>query len=348
MAEIINEMPDDEIDVTMEGEELEVDLEVKEKPGKSTSDVERVVPQKTKQEELFEVEEEDDTPTEDRGKQPLPDDIVEQLENDTLEDYSERVKQRMAQLKKVWHDERRAKEEAGREREEAVRLAEQYIHQNRQLKSTLSNGEKDYLTTLQSKFASDLAVAQRDYREAYDSGDTTRIIEAQTKMNDAQYQLSSAKNMRPQYEFSGQEAENSVQRNLQQVQPRPAVPEPDFRATEWQSENTWFGKDEEMTSLALGVHEKLVRSGVNATSNEYYRRIDETMQKRFPEYFGDTSLEPEKPSQRKPSNVVAPATRSTAPKKVRLSKTQVALAKKLKLTPEQYAREIFKLERANG
>jgi len=347
MANIINEMPDDEIDVTMEGEELEVDLEVKGKPGKSTSDVERVV-QAPKQEELFEVEEEDDTPTEDRGKQPLPDDIVEQLENDTLEDYSERVKQRMAQLKKVWHDERRAKEEASREREEAVRLAEQYIHQNRQLKSTLSNGEKDYLTTLQSKFASDLAIAQRDYREAYDSGDTTKIIEAQTKMNDAQYQLSSAKNMRPQYEFSGQEAENSVQRNLQQVQPRPAVPEPDFRATEWQSENTWFGKDEEMTSLALGVHEKLVRSGVNATSNEYYRRIDETMQKRFPEYFGDTSLEPEKPSQRKPSNVVAPATRSTAPKKVRLSKTQVALAKKLKLTPEQYAREIFKLERANG
>jgi hypothetical protein len=84
MAEIINEMPDDELDVTIEGEELEVDLEVKEKPGKSTSDVERVVPQKTKQEELFEVEEEDDTPTEDRGKQPLPDDIVKELEEDTF------------------------------------------------------------------------------------------------------------------------------------------------------------------------------------------------------------------------------------------------------------------------
>jgi hypothetical protein len=203
MANIINEMPDDEIDVTMEGEELEVDLEVKGKPGKSTSDVERVV-QAPKQEELElrDRRRRRHSRTEDRGKKPLPDDIVEQLENDTLEDYSERVKQRMAQLKKVWHDERRAKEEASREREEAVRLAEQYIHQNRQLKSTLSSGEKDYLTTLQSKFASDLAVAQRDYREAYDSGDTTRIIEAQTKMNDAQYQLSSAKNMSPQYEFS--------------------------------------------------------------------------------------------------------------------------------------------------
>ena len=117
MAEIINEIPDE---LEMEGEELEVDLEVKGKPGKSTSDVERVIPHKTKQEELFEVEEEDDTPPEDRNKEPLPDDMVETLENDTLEDYSERVKQRMSQLKKVWHDERRAKEQAPREKEEAI------------------------------------------------------------------------------------------------------------------------------------------------------------------------------------------------------------------------------------
>ena len=126
------------------------------------------------------------------------------------------------------------------------------------------------------------------------------------------------------------------------------APGPDSRATEWQEQNQWFGKDEEMTSLALGVHEKLVRNGLSPTSDEYYRRIDETMQKRFPENFGDTSLEPDRPAQRKPSNVVAPATRSTAPKKVRLTKTQIALAKKFKLTPEQYARELVKSENANG
>ena len=103
-----------------------------------------------------------------------------------------------------------------------------------------------------------------------------------------------------------------------------------------------------MTSLALGLHEKLVRSGIDPSSDVYYRRIDETMQKRFPENFGDSTLGQDKPSQRKPSNVVAPATRTTAPKKIRLSKTQVALAKKLKLTPEQYAREMMKLENANG
>ena len=275
MAEIINELPDEE---EMAGGEVEVDLEVKEKVGKSTADVERVVPQKTKQQELFEVVEEDDTPPADRGKDPLPEDMVEQLENDTLEDYSERVKQRMAQLKKVWHDERRAKEEAAREREEAVNYAQKVLGENQQLRTTLSSGEEDYLKTLQEKYTSDLAVAKRDYREAYDSGDTEKIIESQAAMNEAQYKVSSAQNIKPQYKYDRQGDENSVQSNLESLQPK--APAPDSRATEWQEKNQWFGKDEEMTSLALGVHERLVRSGIDPTSTDYYLRIDETMQKR--------------------------------------------------------------------
>ena len=343
MAEIINELPEE-----LEGEEVEVDLEAAKKASdgeKSTSDVERVEQPKQSAPEI-ELELEDDTPTEDQGKEPLPKEMVEELEKDTLEDYSERVKQRMAQLKKVWHDERRAKEEAAREREEAVRYAQQITGENQQLRTTLSSGEEDYLKTLQEKYTSDLAVAKRDYREAYDSGDTEKIVEAQAAMNEAQYKVSSAQNIKPQYDFSGQEETNSVQRNLEALRPQAAGP--DTKASAWQTNNTWFGKDEQMTSLALGVHEQLVRSGIDPTSDDYYRRIDETMQKRFPENFGDNSLEPDRPAQRKPSNVVAPATRSTAPKKVRLSKTQVAFAKKLKLTPEQYAREMIKLENANG
>jgi hypothetical protein len=348
MAEIINELPDDELDVSMEGEELEVDLEagkkeVESKPEKSTADVEKVVQPKKVEAEL-EIEEVDDTPPEDRGKDPLPEDMVETLENDTLEDYSERVKQRMAQLKKVWHDERRAKEEATREREEAIKYAQTVTDQNKKLKSTLSTGEETYLKTLIDSSEKELNLAKRDYREAYDSGDTDKIVEAQALMNSAQYKLSQASNLRPQHNTS-QEVENSVQSN---ETPRPPVPRPDAKAEKWQAKNTWFGKDEEMTSLALGLHEKLVRNGIDPTSDMYYLRIDETMQKRFPENFEGNSLEPEKPAQRKPSNVVAPATRSTAPKKVRLSKTQVALAKKLKLTPEHYARELLKLENANG
>jgi len=344
MAEIINEIPDEE---EMTGGEVEVDLEAKEAketPEKSTADVEKVEPQATKQEDLFEIEEVDDTPPEDRGKDPLPEDMVETLENDTLEDYSERVKQRMAQLKKVWHDERRAKEQATREREEAISYAQKVNEQNKTLKSTLSSGEETYLKTLIDSSEKELSLAKRDYREAYDSGDTDKIVEAQALMNSAQYKLSQAAGLKPQHN-SSQTQENSVQSN---ETPRPSVPRPDAKAELWQSKNAWFGKDEEMTSLALGLHEKLVRNGIDPTSDMYYHRIDETMQKRFPENFEGNSLEPEKPAQRKPSNIVAPATRSTAPKKVRLSRTQVALAKKLKLTPELYARELLKLENANG
>jgi len=346
MAEIINEIPDEE---EMIGEELEVDLEAakKESDGKkSTADVERVE-QAPKQEEIdFEIEEEDDTPPEDRGKEPLPDEIKKEVEEDTLEGYSERVKQRMAQLKKMHHDERREKEKAERERQEAVAYAQKVADQNKKLQTTLSTGEEDYIKTLVSASESDLKIAKRDYKEAYESGDTEKIIEAQTAMNSAQMKLAQASGMKPQYN-SGQEQEINIQSNQQHV--KPEVTKPDAKAQAWQQKNTWFGKDEEMTSLALGVHEKLVRSGLSPTSDEYYHRIDETMQKRFPENFGEESLESDKPAQRKkPSNVVAPATRSTAPKKVRLSKTQVAFAKKLKLTPEQYAREMIKLENANG
>ena len=343
MANIINEIPDEE---EMIGEELEVDLDAakKESDGKkSTADVERVE-QAPKQEEIdFEIE--DDTPPEDRGKEPLPDEIKKEVEEDTLEGYSERVKQRMAQLKKMHHDERREKERAERERQEAVAYAQKVADQNKKLQTTLSTGEQDYIKTVVAASESDLKIAKRDYKEAYESGDTEKIVEAQSAMNNAQMKLAQASGMKPQYN-SGQEQEINIQSNQQHV--KPEVTKPDAKAQAWQEKNTWFGKDEEMTSLALGVHEKLVRSGLSPTSDEYYRRIDETMQKRFPENFGDNSLESDKPAQRKPSNVVAPATRSTAPKKVRLSKTQVAFAKKLKLTPEQYAREMIKLENANG
>jgi hypothetical protein len=267
--------------------------------------------------------------------------MVEQLENDTLEDYSERVKQRMAQLKKVWHDERRAKEEATREREEAVTYAQKVLGENKTLKSTLSNGEEAYLKTLEEKYTSDYTMAKRNYGEAYDSGDTERIIEAQEAMNEAQFKLNNAKNQKPQYNKPLQPSEESVDKP-------PASYKPDAKAKEWQDTNTWFGKNKVMTATALGLHDELLSEGIEVSSEIYYRRIDDTMQKLFPENFGKDPLEPTKPAQRKPSNVVAPATRSTAPKKVRLSKTQVALAKKLKLTPEHYARELIKLENANG
>jgi hypothetical protein len=322
-------------------------------PGSKLPDEKEVFTQKEKNEVKVETKAddidleitEDDIPAADRGKEPLPKEKVEELENDTLEDYSERVKQRMAQLKKVWHDERRAKESADRERQEAIRFAQQIAEENKRLKTTLTSGEETYIQTLKNSLEQQLDSAKRDYREAYNAGETDRIIDAQQRMNDAQMRLSQAQQYEPRFKNTLQEPENPVY--IQQNQNQSF--KPDNKALAWQEKNEWFGQDEEMTSLALGLHEKLVRSGISPSSDEYYRRIDSTMQKRFPENFGDATLDEEKPAERtKPSTVVAPATRSTAPKKVRLTKTQVALAKKFGLTPEQYARETLKLENANG
>ena len=343
-TEIINEIPEelDDKEAAAEGQEVELEKEVVEEPKEEPK-------KEAKAEPEFEIEEEDDTPKQDRNRDPLPEQVKEELENDNLEEYSARVKERMAQLKKAWHDERRAKEAQEREREEAVRYAQQIIDENNKLKQTLSTGEEDYLKTLKEKYETEVAVAQRDYREAHTNGDTDKLVEAQTRMTEAQYKLAQAQGMKPQYTQEAlQQQQNSV--NSEQAKLlQPRVNKPDDRAVAWQTQNTWFGKDQEMTSLALGLHEKLVSSGVDPSSDQYYRRIDETMHKRFPEYFGDTdSLEEGKPAQRKPSTVVAPATRSTGPKKIRLTKTQLALAKKFKLTPEQYARELIKTENANG
>jgi hypothetical protein len=338
MAEIINEIPDE---LEMEGEEVEVK--------EAVGEVEVKKEAKPVQEELeFDIEIEDDTPKADRNRDPLPENIKEELDADNLDEYSDRVKNRMAQLKKAWHDERRAKEASERQRNEAERVASISVQENQKLKQTLSTGEADYLKTLQEKHTSDLAMAQREYKEAYDNGDGEKLVEAQTKMNEAQYRLGQATDRKPQYNQEAlQTQENAL--SSEQGTPQPRVPLPDAKATAWQEQNKWFGKDEEMTSLALGLHEKLVRNGVDPSSDQYYRSINSTMQKRFPENFGDTdTLEEAKPAQRKPSTVVAPATRSTGPKKVRLTKTQLALAKKFKLTPEQYARELIKTENANG
>jgi hypothetical protein len=283
----------------------------------------------------------DDTPVKDRNRERLPKEIVEELEKDDLTEYSEGVKKRMAQLTKVYHDERREKEAAAREREEAVKFAQTIVEENKRLKSSLTSGEQVYIEVAKKSATNELDMAKRDYREAYDSGDTDKIIDAQQRMNEAQYKLTQTNNYRLQHNNALQDEDYHVN-----IQPeRPQVSKPDRKALAWQDKNSWFGTDEEMTSLALGLHEKLVRGGVDATSTEYYTRIDNTMRKRFPEYFEDDPLDDDVPAQRtRPSNVVASASRSTAPKKVHLSKTQLALAKKLGLTPEQYARETIKLE----
>jgi hypothetical protein len=296
----------------------------------------------------IEIKIEDDTPPEDRGRKPLPKEIVDELDKDDLEEYSEKVKKRLGQMKKVWHDERRAKEAVAREKDEALKFAQAQMEENRRLKQRLGTGEKAYIQEVTKAATNELNTAKDRLKQAYDSGDSEKITEAQEALTDAKLRLKEYERFQP-----------SLQDEPERVQPTQQVttpPQPaDQKAENWKARNTWFGDDEEMTALALGLHEKLVRSGVDPRSDDYYRRIDETMRKRFPESFNEgeadeapQTREAEKPARAKPANVVAPVTRGTAPRQVRLTPTQVALAKKLGISNEQYAREIMKLENNNG
>jgi hypothetical protein len=289
-----------------------------------------------------EIEVEDDTPPEDRGRQPLPKELVEKLEVDELDKYSAEAKEKLVQMKKVWHDERREKERAYREQQEALDAARKLHEENRRMKELISNGEKEYVAAMKTAADLQLEMAKKAYKEAYEAGDSEGMMNAQQSITNATLQLDRVKNFKMP---ALQEERNEVQIPQQTEK----APEPDRRAMTWQENNPWFGQDEEMTATALGLHEKLKRNGVIIGSDEYYKRIDETMRKRFPEQFEEPEVEkPAAEPARKPSNVVAPATRSTSPKRIKLTNTQVALAKKLGLTPEQYALEIKKLEAQNG
>ena len=288
-----------------------------------------------KEADEFELEIEDDTPEKDRNRSPLPEDVKKELYEDELEDYSEKVKKKLTKMRKLAHDERREKEQAVREQQEAIAVAQRIIAENNRLKTSLHDREKDVLQSIQRSVDLELSEAKRQYKEAYESGESDRMIEAQERLTEASMKLDKVKNYRPappepQYEIPQQRVQQP------QIQPDPI-------AMEWKKNNDWFGEDDEMTSLALGLHERLKKEGVVISSPEYYRRIDETMRKRYPERFeGDEEERESRPA--KPSTVVAPATRSTASKKIRLKTTQLAIAKKLGLTPEQYAHEVLKLE----
>ena len=281
------------------------------------------------------VEVEDDTPSEDRNKDPLPDKIKEELYNDELEDYSTKVKKKLIQMKKLAHDERREKENAMREQNEAIAFAQKVMEENKRLKSNLNNSEKNVLVSVQKAVAMEMDAAKKAYREAYDSGDTDKVMEAQERLTQATLKVEKVKNFRPQ---PLQEEETPVQMQPQQ---EPQY-RPDPSAQAWQRENAWFGEDEEMTSLALGLHERLKREGVQVSSQEYYRKIDATIRKLFPEKFEEEAEQEERPAVRK--SVVAPATRTTSAKRVRLSPSELSVAKKLNLTPEQYAKAKIQME----
>lgn len=304
--------------------------------------------------EKVEIEIEDDTPPADRDRKaaPPPDDPTE----DELASYDEKVQQRIKKFTRGYHDERRAKEQAVREREAAEDFARKVFEENKRLQQQLANGSKEYIATSKTAAQAELDAAKEKYRKAYEAGDADAVVEAQTQIAKATVKLDRAETLKPiEVEDKGEYKPAQVENNQPKVSPR---------TKRWlESNSDWFGVDDEMTLAAMGVDKKLAKEyGADYVgTEEYFSVVDKTMRKRFPEYFETQSAEEDdQPQQKrstpadedepprrasKPSTVVAPASRSSSPSRIKLKQSQVALARKLGITPEQYAKQVAKLDR---
>ena len=278
-----------------------------------------------------EIEVVDDTPEEDKYRTPMAEPPQDPTEEE-LATYSESVKNRFKHFTKGYHEERRAKEAAQREKDEAIKFAQSMIEENKKLKGSVNQGQTVLLEQAKKVIGKEVEDAKRLYKEAYESGDSDKLLEAQEALTTAKIRADKVNNFRP---APLQERETPVQITQQAPQPAPV----DEKLSAWQDENRWFGSNKRMTSYALGLHEELVESGVRVGSGEYYKRIDTDIRERFPDQIGAGESVDAKP-QRTKSNVVSPATRSTAPKKIVLTQSQVNIAKRLGVPLELYARKV--------
>jgi hypothetical protein len=278
-----------------------------------------------------EIEVVDDTPEEDRGRKPMTEPPKE-VTDEELAKYDEGVQKRIKHFTKGYHEERRAKESAEREKDEALRLAQAVLEENKKLKGSVNQNQAALLEQAKKVVSGEVEAAKRMYREAYEAGDTDKLVEAQEALTQAKIRADKVNNFRP--------APLQVDETPVQIDQQPARSTPvDNKLLAWQDENQWFGSNKRMTAYALGLHEELVSEGIPSGSDEYYRRINTDIRERFSDQFGAEESVDAKP-QRAKSNNVAPATRSTAPRKIVLTQTQVNLAKRLGVPLELYARKV--------
>jgi hypothetical protein len=289
-----------------------------------------------------EIQVEDDTPPEDRGRTPIknPD-----IPDDEIAKYSDDVQQRIKHLKHGYHDERRAKETALREREEAIAYAARIADENKKLQERIANSEKSLIQTAQTAADAELLAVKREYKEALETGDAEKIVEAQDKLNRITFKQERMRSFKPQAELTQTE---------KPVYTAPTESTRDRKAESWKKENPWFGDvenelHEEMTAVAVAVHNKLTREYGNeyAKTDEYYRKINDRVRQKFPEYFGDQDDAEDVPRKR-PASVVAPVQRSSPPKQIKLRKSQLEVAKRLGIKPELYYQHMLELEQKNG
>ena len=289
----------------------------------------------------FEVEIVDDRPQEDRvAKRNEGATTKAEEDDDEAKNYSDKVQKRIKSLKYDYHEERRAKEEASRLQEEALNYAKKLQKENEELRKSLSDGESVLINQAKGRVDAELEKAKKDYKEAYESGDPDKLVEASSELARIQSEKQRVDSYVPPKPQQQKTQETPIPR-------QPQKPQVSQRALDWANDNTWFNKDSRMTSYAFGVHEELVKKGVVGDSEEYYKEIDTEMRKVFPDKFDDV-IEDEETQQSQTGNVVAPTKRSAKkPRTVRLTSTQVNLARRLGLTKEQYAAQLMK-DQVNG
>jgi hypothetical protein len=297
----------------------------------------------SKKDDIEVVEVADDKVTEkDRTAKPLPKEVNPEPTEEELAAYSDSVRQRIEKLTHARHDERREKEQAQRERDEAVQFAQRALAQNQAMERQTAEVTQRWASTALEKIDADLAAAKKEYVEAANTYDTEAMAEAQSKMMRLEVQRQKAEEKKAEKPLA-QAAAPAVQ-----SQPT-ARPSPDTKAKEWAARNdAWFQKDKAMTAFVFGVHEDLVSKNVDPRTDSelYYKKLDEEVRARFPEKFEQDP----KPTNTPRTSPVAPASRTAATgrRRVTLTTTELSLAKRLGVTPEQFAAEKIKLENRNG
>lgn len=314
--------------------------------------------EKAAAEEKFEIEIEDDTPPEDRGRKPMKEPVEDPTE-DELSSYDEKVQARIKKFTRGYHDERRAKEEALREREAAENFAKQVYEENKRLQQQLSSGSKVFIEQSQSAAQLELDSAKDKYKKAYEAGDVDALAEAQAEIAKATVRMDKASGLKP-IEVEEREFQNAQPTQSDQPKLTP-------RTKKWVDRNSdWWGVDDEMTMTAMGIDRKLQKEyGADYVgTEEYFKTIDKTMRKRFPEHFeSEQSYEDDEPPPKKRTSEpvdedddtphratkmaspVAPATRSTPPNRVRLKASEAATARRLGVPLELYAKQVALLRK---
>jgi hypothetical protein len=251
-------------------------------------------------------------------------------EKNELEEYSDGVKKRIAKLTKRMR-------EAERQRDESTKYAKSVLSEQKTLKARLAKIDKGFVSEMENRIVSGIEAAQSKLATARENNDLKAEVEASKEIAKLGYEEARLAEMKVKQ--ADQEKEVKQQPVKQPLLQQENLPKPDARATEWAETNSWFGKDEPMTYTAFSLHKKLVEEeGYDPQSEDYYGELDRRIKLEFPHKFGKTTEVTTKPTQ-----TVASATRGVKKagrRTVQLTSSQVAIARKLNVPLEEYAKQI--------